>query len=76
MRRFDDTSSRDSAKKKISRYLLASAGTCNWPTDRCVNMFVTMVSEGEVDMEDIEQVGGKWLVDIVKTAAEFSGIDL
>jgi len=48
-------------QKKISRYLLASAGTANYPTDHTFLCFVGMIETGEASLNDFEEVGGKWL---------------
>ena len=45
----------------ISRYLRASAGTGNHPTEYCFRCFVGMLETGEATLDDFDAVGGSWL---------------
>ena len=48
-------------QKTISRYLRASAGTANHPTEYCFRCFVGMLETGEATLDDFAAVGGDWL---------------
>lgn len=65
------TCSATAARQKIYQYLARSAGTCNLPTDHCLRCFVGMIQTGEAAVEDMEAVGGQWLVDeLVRVCGE------
>lgn len=61
---------------KISRYLRASAGTCNHPTMNTIDSFIGMLQTGEATMDDMQTIGGKWLVDQLHQRAIEKGWEL
>ena len=54
----------------ISKYLRASAGIANYPSDHTFRCFVGMIETGEATIEDFRAVGGKWLVDRITEHAK------
>ena len=57
----------------IARYLRASAGTANHPTEYCFRCFVGMIETGEATIDDFREVGGEWLANEVSSRKE-SGV--
>lgn len=49
-------------QSRISQHLMRSAGNANWPTDNLLGQFLSMIDSGEATMEDMQRVGGQWLV--------------
>ena len=48
-------------ERTIRRYLNASAGTANHPTDHTVRVFIGMIEAGEADLKLFNRIGGDWL---------------
>lgn len=58
------------AEAKITNYLRASAGTCNYPSDHTLRCFLGMIETGEVTVDDCQRIGGDFLVAEIKRIAD------
>ena len=56
-------------EQTIRRYLAASAGTANNPTDYTIRCFIGMIEGNECDIGLFQKVGGDWLVERIKQYA-------
>lgn len=66
----DSPCSATAAREKIYRYLARSAGTGNWPTDYTLRCFIGMIQTGEATIEDMDAVGGEFLIKELHRMAE------
>ena len=56
-------------EKTISRYLRASAGTGNHPTDHTLRCFLGMIETGEATVDDFHKIGGMFIVNEIQRLA-------
>lgn len=64
------------AQIKISQYLMRSAGNCNVPSDHTIRCFIGMIETGEATMDDMQKVGGDYLVNRINSMALENGWSL